>query len=159
VVCDVPALLTNCVDLLAPVNTRVTYSVRATFREWVGRHSERSNSVRVPFGLAAPSVAGLTAADTIGPEAPLPGGGTSAPGKATPQSGQKAATAADATPPGTAQPSATQAQPDPTPSADAQLGTAPPVATEPEKAKPETPPVGSAPQVPTKAAKGRPAAS
>ncbi len=164
VVCVVPAPLTSCVDLLVPVNTRVTYSVHATFRQWAGGHGQRSDSVRVPFGLAAPTaatVAGLTATGTTSPQAPLSQGGTSAPGKATPQSGQKAATAtgttpSGTTPPGTAQPDATQAQPDTTPSADAQLGNAPPVAPKPEKAKPGTPPAGTAPQVAAEADPGRP---
>jgi hypothetical protein len=161
VVCEVPVLLTTCVDWLPPVNTRMTYSVHATFRRWAGDASERSDSVRVPRGLAAPSaatVAGLTANGTTGSEAPL-SAGASAPGKATPPSGQKAATAPGTAAPETAQPGATQEQPDATPSADAQLGTAPPATTEPEKTKPGSQPAEPDPQGAAEANSGHPAGS
>ena len=118
-VCEVPALIATCVDLLAPLSRPVSYSVHATFRKWVGTDGARSGTLTVPRGLAAPSaaaVAKVTAAATVTPQA---------------------LAATDPTTPTTDQPTP------PTPADDTQGGETPagttPPATQPGTAQPETP--------------------
>ena len=120
VVCDVPALLATCVDLFAPIDRPVSYSVHATFGKWAGAAGGRSGPVTVPRGLAAPSaavVAKVTAAATVTTQAL-----TATDPATTPR-------AADA--PESASPTAADAEP-------ASPAGQPPTATQPAPSEPDT---------------------